>query len=134
MRFAEAKNRDVLSLPERVFHAVERAGGRRGLARRTRETYARWCVRFAKWVGDAKPMLDQGRARDFLTYLVVDEKQSFSTQKQALNALVFFKSAGCAFLTLMHPVVRGFFCLQCPHRVMRRCWTFGCGDAAAIGR
>ena len=95
LRFAEAENRDVLSLPERVFGAVDRAGGRRGLARRTRETYARWCVRFAKWVGDAKPMLDQGPARDFLTYLVVDEKQSFSTQKQALNALVFFYKEVC---------------------------------------
>ena len=40
-------------------------------------------------------MLKQERARDFLTYLVIDEKQSFSTQKQALNALVFFYREVC---------------------------------------
>ncbi len=37
--------RQPLTLEERVFQAVHRAGGRRGLARRTRETYSRFLFR-----------------------------------------------------------------------------------------
>ena len=34
--------------------------------------------------------LDEGVARDWLTHLVSAEKAAFFTQKQALNALVFY--------------------------------------------
>jgi hypothetical protein len=87
--YAQENGVEVRSLEERVYQAMDRAGGRRGLALRTRQTYGRWAVRFARWVGEARAMLKQERARDFLTMLVVEEKQSFSSQKQALNALVF---------------------------------------------
>ena len=43
----------------------------------------------------ARALLLQERARDFLTMLVTEEKQSFSSQKQALNALVFFFKEVC---------------------------------------
>ena len=95
LRFVVDQGGQPLTLEERVFQAVDRAGGRRGLARRTRETYGRWAMRFARWTGVDREMLKQERARDFLTYLVIDEKQSFSTQKQALNALVFFYREVC---------------------------------------
>lgn len=74
---------------------MDRAGGRRGLARRTRETYGRWAARYARWAGGARAVMEQGRGQDFLTHLVTVEKQSFSTQKQALNALVFFFKEVC---------------------------------------
>ena len=74
---------------------MDRAGGGRGLARRTRETYGRWAARYARWAGDARAVMQQERGRDFLTHLVTVEKQSFSTQKQALNALVFFFKEVC---------------------------------------
>jgi len=89
LQYAQESGVEVRSLEERVYQAMDRAGGRRGLALRTRQTYGRWVVRFARWVGEARAMLKQERARDFLTMLVVEEKQSFSSQKQALNALVF---------------------------------------------
>jgi integrase len=95
LRFVVEQGRQPLTLEERVFQAVDRAGGRRGLARRTRETYGRWAIRFARWAGVDREMLNHERGRDFLTYLVIDEKQSFSTQKQALNALVFFYREVC---------------------------------------
>jgi integron integrase len=91
----QAKGVDVRSLPQRVSDAVERAGARRGLQPRTRETYARRVAQFAVWAGDARAMMDERRGRDFLTWLVDGKKMSFSTQKQALNALVFFYRAVC---------------------------------------
>lgn len=95
LRFAETRGAEVRTLEERVFQAVDRAGGRRGLAIRTRQTYGRWVMRFARWAGDAKAMLQQEQARLFLGELVTRERQSFSSQKQALNALVFFFREVC---------------------------------------
>lgn len=95
LRFSQAAGNEVRTLDERVFQVMDRAGGRRGLARRTRETYGRWAVRYARWVGGDREMMKQERARDFLTHLVTVEKQSYSTQKQALNALAFFFKEVC---------------------------------------
>ncbi len=95
LRHAETSSKQALTLEERVFQAVDRAGGRRGLALRTRQTYGRWVMRFARWAGSARATLQQAQARAFLTALVVEEKQSFSSQKQALNALAFFFKEVC---------------------------------------
>ena len=95
LRFAQAAGNEVRTLEERVYQAMDRAGGRRGLARRTRETYGRWAARYARWAGGAREAMEQLRGRDFLTHLVTVEKQSFSSQKQALNALVFFFKEVC---------------------------------------
>jgi len=63
MRFAKTEGREIRTLEERVRDAVNRAGGRRGLARRTRETYAGWVGRFARWAGDARAVMDEGKRR-----------------------------------------------------------------------
>ncbi len=42
---------------------MDRAGGRRGLARRTRETYGRWAARYARWAGGARAVMEQGRGQ-----------------------------------------------------------------------
>jgi integron integrase len=81
---------EVRTLEERVRLAAERVGTRRGLLPRTRETYGQRVAAYARWVGDAREMRDPKRGRDFLEMLVVERRVSFSTQKQALNALVFF--------------------------------------------
>ena len=86
---------EVRSLAERVRDAVNRAGARRGLAPRTRETYGRWAAAFAGWVGNDREMLRPDKGRDFLEWQVADRKVSFGTQKQALNAMVFFYKAVC---------------------------------------
>lgn len=86
---------EVRTLEERVRMAVERAGARRGLAVRTRETYAQHAGRFARWTGDAVEVRKPERARDYLSALVSERKVSFATQKQALNALVFFYKDVC---------------------------------------
>jgi len=83
------------SVVERVHHAVMNTGARRGLAYKTRKTYASWAVRFAKEVGSARKMMSQERARTWLTQLVARDFVSFATQKQALNALVFFYRDVC---------------------------------------
>lgn len=62
----------------------------RGLLWRTEQTYRQWAHRFARFiapraVGTAEPS-DVGA---FLTALAVEQRASQSTQKQALNALVF---------------------------------------------
>jgi hypothetical protein len=86
---------EVRSLRERVRDAVNRAGARRGLAPRTRETYGRWAAAFAGWVGNDREMLRPDKGRDFLEWQVADRKVSFGTQRQALNAMVFFYKAVC---------------------------------------
>jgi len=86
---------DGRSLEHRVHRAVNKAGARRGLALRTRRTYSGWAARYARWVGGDREAMDPGRARDFLSWLVDQRKVAFSTQKQALNALVFFFKDVC---------------------------------------
>jgi len=68
------------SLEERVRRAVDQAGARRGLALRTRRTYAGWAGRYARWVGGAREVMDPGKARDWLSWLVTEGKVSFATQ------------------------------------------------------
>jgi site-specific recombinase XerD len=65
---------------------------RRHLQWRTEETYRGWAHRFASWLR-GRP-IEEARAEDirgFLDHLAVDRKVSASTQKQALNALVFLQ-------------------------------------------
>ncbi len=90
LHHAKSDGRETRSLEERVRDAVDRAGARRGLALRTRQTYASWAGRFARWAGDETSTMEAGKARDWLAWLVSDQKVSFATQKQALNALAFF--------------------------------------------
>jgi integron integrase len=91
----QAVGGEVRSLAERARDAVDRAGARRGLAPRTRETYGRWAAAFAVWVGNDREMLEPEKGRDFLEWQVTARKVSYATQKQALNALVFFYKAVC---------------------------------------
>jgi integron integrase len=86
---------EVRSLAQRVSDAVWRAGARRGLQPRTRETYAGRVAAFAEWVGDGREMMNPAKGRDFLIWQVEERKVSYSTQKQVLNALVFFYKAVC---------------------------------------
>lgn len=86
---------EVRSVEERVRMAVERAGARRGLAKRTRQTYGRHAGQFARWAADAREVRRPEKARDYLSWLVSEKRVAFATQKQALNALVFFFKEVC---------------------------------------
>lgn len=95
LSFCEESGRRTETLFERVREAVDRAGARRGLARRTRQTYGSWAGRFAEWAGEERAVLEPDRARAFLEHLVAKERVSYATQKQALNALAFFFKDVC---------------------------------------
>lgn len=56
---------------------------------RTEETYRGWAHRFASWLGRPVEQADGNDIRNFLEHLAVAGKVAASTQKQALNALVF---------------------------------------------
>jgi integron integrase len=59
---------------------------------RTEQTYRGWASRFARWLQRSGHTVEAATAadvRDFLTELATRERVSASTQKQALNALVF---------------------------------------------
>ena len=86
---------DGRTLAERVRAAVECAGARRGLARRTRDCYGGWAARFALWAGDRGRVTDPAAAREWLAKLVTERRVSYSTQKQALNALAFLYRDVC---------------------------------------
>ncbi len=89
------EGREVTSLGEKVRDSVERTGGRRGLAMRTRKSYGSCAARFASWAGTRQRVLDVSVAREWLTELVAAGKVSYATQKQALNALVFLYKDVC---------------------------------------
>lgn len=82
-------------LAERVRDAVENTAARRGLAYRTRLSYGAWCARFAQWAGSKDKVLDESVARKWLSYLINKTAISFSTQKSALNAVVFLYRDVC---------------------------------------
>ncbi len=52
---------ETRSLEERVRDAVDRAGSRRGLARRTRQTYAGWAGRFCRWARDGRKVMNPAK-------------------------------------------------------------------------
>jgi integron integrase len=86
---------EARSLEQRVQDAVWRAGARRGLQPRTRETYSRRVAEFARWAKGARAMMEPATGRDFLAWQVDGKGSSYSTQKVVLNALVFFYKAVC---------------------------------------
>ena len=95
LELARKTGGDHRSIAERVRDAVESAGARRGLAPTTRRAYGSWAARFAASVGTAKETMDEDLMSDWLGRLVSETKIAFSTQKQALNALVFFLKDVC---------------------------------------
>ena len=90
LRHCEEVGGDHRSLAERMRKASDQTGARRGLALRTRQTYGCWIARYGIFAKTRERALDPKVGRDFLVYLVDEEEVAFSTQKQALNALVFF--------------------------------------------
>lgn len=58
---------------------------------RTEQTYCDWIVRFIKYHGCKKHPREMGKLEieSFLSYLASERKVSASTQRQALNAIVF---------------------------------------------
>lgn len=95
LEICEKAGGDARSLPERLRDAVHHTGARRGLALKTRQTYAGWMMRFAGFAGTARRVMSETVAREWLSTLVDKEKVAFATQKQALNALVFFYRDVC---------------------------------------
>ncbi|MDB9741695.1 tyrosine-type recombinase/integrase [Akkermansiaceae bacterium] len=91
----KSEGREYKSVAERIRVAVVQAGARRGLALRTVKAYAGWAVRYANHANDAVLAMQHACGREFLTQLVTEHEVSFSTQKQALNALVFFFKDVC---------------------------------------
>lgn len=95
LRFCEDSGGDARTLEERVRGAVNKAGGRRGLALETRKAYSGAVGMFAKWAGNADAVLNEEKAREWLAMRVTEEKVAYSTQKQNLNALAFFYKDVC---------------------------------------
>ena len=90
LSYCEEEGGETHHLVDKVRSQVFSCGARRGLSWRTRQTYARWIVRFALWVESERDITSTVKASEWLSFLVLEEKMSFSTQKQALNALAFF--------------------------------------------
>lgn len=80
---------------ERLQRAVMMTGAKRGLALRTRQTYAGWLARYGEWAGTAEEVMNVERASEWLAELVDKGKVSFATQRQALNSMVFFFKDVC---------------------------------------
>ena len=103
LRLCKNSGRSPVSLEERVKTAVDRTGARRGLARRTRQTYMGQVGRYARWTGGdnddagSRALMEPERARDWLIKLVTQDGLAYKSQKQALCALSFFFKDVCGF-------------------------------------
>ncbi|MBL9203774.1 MAG: integron integrase [Opitutaceae bacterium] len=76
---------------QRLITAIRK----RHLLWRTEQTYRQWAHRFTRHLSPVTPeTADKGHVEAFLTDLAVRLRCSPSTQKQALNALVFFIQEG----------------------------------------
>lgn len=63
---------------------------RKGMALKTEQSYLAWCRRFSERLGCGNPLeASEQMVSEFLDYLAVDQRIAGSTQRQALNALVF---------------------------------------------
>jgi site-specific recombinase XerD len=61
-----------------------------GMLWRTEETYRGWAARFARFIAPRSPYAaDAKDVGEFLSALAVEQRAAPSTQKQALNAIVF---------------------------------------------
>jgi integron integrase len=68
---------------------------RKGLLWRTEQTYRMWAARFCAQLKERSPYAATGDdVAAFLSSIAVERRASPSTQKQALNALVFFLQEG----------------------------------------
>jgi integron integrase len=68
---------------------------RKGFLWRTETTYRQWAGRFAAFLQPRSPYVAEGAdIAAFLSKLAVEQRASPATQKQALNALVFFLQEG----------------------------------------
>jgi integron integrase len=66
-----------------------------GLLWRTEVTYRGWARRFVRFIHPREPLLiSKEDVKDFLEFLAVQLRVSLATQKQALNAVVFFLQEG----------------------------------------
>jgi|GEM_PF-472140 len=84
----ERPDAGLTSWEKRLVTAIRR----KHLQWRTEQTYRGWVRRFAVWL-EGRPVEEASAAdiRGFLDHLAVDARVSASTQRQALNALVFFQ-------------------------------------------
>lgn len=72
---------------ERALIAAVR---RKGFLWRTEQTYREWAARFVRFIAPRAPRTaDEREVGAFLSALAVEQRASKSTQKQALNAIVF---------------------------------------------
>ncbi len=87
----------VSSEPPRDWEDAMRALiRRRGMALRTERTYMGWCRSFAKRMGLVDPTLAGDETiTAYLNKLAVEDQVAASTQKQALNAVVFLLREVC---------------------------------------
>ncbi len=72
-----AAHADHRSLPERLRVAVNSAGSRRGLARRTKQCYSAWAARYALFSDGERDVMQVETATRFLTSVVDDEDAAY---------------------------------------------------------
>ena len=76
--------------PTRLLAQVRSAMRLRRLSPRTEETYLAWMLRYIRHHGTRHPgTMGETEVLEFLNWLVVDRRVAYSTQMQALSALLF---------------------------------------------
>ena len=95
LKLCQQNGQLVTSVGERMKQAMMQIGARRGLSYNRRKTYGAWVARYGASQRTARQAMDPANAREWLSHLVTEIKVAFATQKQALNALVFFFKEVC---------------------------------------
>ena len=91
MTAADSKCNNDLSAFDELFNRVRIEIRARNYSIRTEKTYLAWLQRFIRFHGGKHPdSLQLDHIAAYLTYLAVSRMVASSTQRQALNALVFY--------------------------------------------
>jgi integron integrase len=83
------------SIKDKWERSLVRAIRRENRLLRTEQAYRGWLKRFLLWLGERDPREDPAtQVSGFLEHLAVSELVAYNTQRQALNALIFFYQKG----------------------------------------
>ncbi|MDA7881245.1 hypothetical protein N9A94_02980, partial [Akkermansiaceae bacterium] len=76
LELCQRRGADHRSVPERMRDAADSVGMRRGLARRTRQSYGSWIARYGLFARTDKAAMKPETATDFLGWIVEEKKCS----------------------------------------------------------
>ena len=95
----QRKGADHRSIPERMRGAADSVAMRRGLARRTRQSYGSWIARYGAFSKTPKAAMDPDSTSRVLGFIIEEKQCPYATQKIDLHVTVSQNDLGTTRIT-----------------------------------